>query len=193
MVDTLVRNQGRRTMRIHRDQCTGLVVDIQERLFPVMDGKEKLLRKCIMLLEGLKALEIPILVTEQYPKGLGHTISPILQVLDSNEAIEKISFSCCDETRFIKSLENLNKKAVIICGIEAHVCVFQTVIDMIEAGYLPVVVSDCISSRQSRDKDVALDRMRLEGAVITTAESILFELTGRAGTDLFKTISRLVK
>ena len=180
-------------MRINREDSAALVVDIQERLFQVMDGKDEFLRKCLILLEGLKVLEVPILVTEQYPKGLGSTIEPIQQVLEPDPAFEKIAFSCCDEPVFNASLGKLARNRVIICGIEAHVCVLQTVVDLVEGGYAPVVVADCITSRHPGDKSVALERMRMEGAMITTCESILFELARVAGTESFKTISRLVK
>ena len=180
-------------MRIIREACAGLVIDIQDRLFQVMDGKEEFLKKCLVLMEGLKTLDIPILVTEQYPRGLGSTVDSIQQLLEPMETIEKIAFSCCDEPGFSVSLEQLNRRNVIICGIEAHVCVLQTVVDLRERGYLPVVVADCITSRNPVDKSVAMERMRVEGAVITTCESILFELARVAGTDTFKAISRLVK
>ncbi len=180
-------------MRIRREDCTGVVVDIQERLFPVMEGKEEVLRRCRMLLEGLKVLDLPILHTEQYPKGLGPTIEPIRQLLEADQPIEKIAFSCCDEPDFLVSLGKTGRKTVIICGIETHVCVLQTVVDLVERGYKPVVVADCVASRNPGDKSVAIERMRMEGAVVTTCESILFELARVAGTDQFKAISRLVK
>ncbi len=121
-------------MRIIKDDCSALVVDIQERLFPVMHEKEHFLEKSLILLEGLKVLEIPILVTEQYPRGLGSTIEPIKLALDAELFIEKIAFSCCDEAIYSKSLEQLGRKKVIICGIEAHVCVLQTVLDLVGGG-----------------------------------------------------------
>jgi hypothetical protein len=180
-------------MRVHKESCSALVIDIQERLFQVMDSREEFLHKCIILIEGLKVLKVPLLLTEQYPRGLGSTIGPIRQAVGSASSIEKVAFSCCDEPLFSSSLDRLARKKVIICGIEAHVCVLQTVVDLLERDYEPVVVADCITSRHSGDKDVALDRMRSEGALITTCESILFELTGVSGTDQFKSISRLVK
>jgi nicotinamidase-related amidase len=141
----------------------------------------------------LSILGVPLLATEQYPAGLGPTIHSIREILKHSETIEKISFSCCGEPRFLSALDDLGRKNVIICGIEAHVCVLQTVTDLAAKAYLPVVVADCISSRNSRDRELAIERMRTEGAVITTAESILFELAGVAGTGEFKSISRLVK
>ena len=187
------KNQGRRDMRINRDRCSGLIIDLQERLFPHMDQKEEVLRKCLMLMEGLKVLNIPILFTEQYPRGLGPSLQIVSQALGSSRAIEKTAFSCCDEPEFMKALEKSTPGTLIIGGIEAHVCVMQTVIDLLEAGYSVVLVEDCVSSRNPDDKRVAIHRMRSEGAVIATCESILFELARTSGTEEFKAISRLVK
>jgi len=180
-------------MRISRDRCAGLVIDIQERLFPHMEGKDELLRKCMILIEGLKILEVPLYLTEQYPKGLGPTLEVISDAIGPVAAIEKATFSCCDEPGYLSALKNSGRKTLIVCGIEAHVCVLQTVVDLVASGYTPVVVEDCISSRNPGDKRVAIHRMRAEGAVITTCESILFELIRVSGTDEFKAISRLVK
>lgn len=180
-------------MRILRESCQGLVIDIQEKLFLHMDQKDELLKKCLILLEGLQALGVPVVVTEQYPKGLGPTVDQIQRVLGRTTPIEKISFSCCDEPAFQQSLDQALHNTIIICGIEAHVCVLQSVIDLVGSGFRPVVVSDCISSRNSEDKRISLERMKVEGAVITTCESLLFELTRVAGSDEFKVISRLVK
>ncbi len=146
-----------------------------------------------MLLEGFRILQIPLVITEQYPKGLGPTLEPLSLLLEKEPVIEKISFSCCGEPGVRDKLNSLKRPTIIICGIEAHVCVLQTVVDLVEQGYRAVVVEDCISSRKPEDKRVAVERMRSEGAVITTCESVLFELTGVAGTDEFKAISRLVK
>ncbi|MEA3462369.1 MAG: hydrolase [Bacteroidota bacterium] len=180
-------------MRINRENAAGLLIDIQERLFPHMDQKEALLKRCTLLIEGLQVLNIPLLTTEQYPKGLGGTVKELAALLDQDPVIEKIAFSCCGEPAVMKTEVMRTRKTVIVCGIEAHVCVLQTVIDLVEAGYEAVVVVDCISSRNPEDKRVAVERMRAEGAVITTSESILFELARVAGTDEFKAISKLVK
>jgi hypothetical protein len=180
-------------MRIKREDSAGLVIDIQGKLFPHMDDKEGLLRKCLMLIEGLKVLNVPLVITEQYPKGLGATVDDIAVLLAQDPLIEKIAFSCCDEPAVLQNAVMQDNKTIIICGIEAHVCILQTVVDLHAAGFTAVVVEDCISSRNPEDKRVAVERMRTEGAVITTCESILFELTRVAGTDEFKAISRLVK
>jgi nicotinamidase-related amidase len=187
------KNQGRLGMRINRENSAGLVIDIQGKLFPHMDQNEALLKKCITLIEGLKVLEVPLVITEQYPKGLGATVDDIATLVSEDPLVEKITFSCCDEPAVLQTVPIQNCKTIIICGIEAHVCVMQTVVDFLAAGYTAVVVEDCISSRNPEDKRVAIERMRTEGAVITTCESILFELARVAGTTEFKSISRLVK
>ena len=180
-------------MRINRESSAGLVIDIQGKLFPHMDQNERLLNKCTTLIEGLKVLNVPLVITEQYPRGLGTTVDEIASLVTEDPLVEKITFSCCDEPAVLKTIPLQDRKTLIICGIEAHVCVLQTVVDFISAGYTAVVVEDCISSRSPEDKRVAVERMRTEGALITTCESILFELARVAGTEVFKAISRLVK
>lgn len=180
-------------MRILKEESVGLVIDIQERLYPHMDQHELLLQNTAILLSGLKSLEVPLMVTEQYPKGLGPTMEEVKLNLPEFDPIEKISFSCCEETKFMEALISKEKKFVIICGIETHVCVLQTVIDLLEQNFIPVVIADCVSSRRSWDKHIALERMNREGAVISSYESILFELARVAGTETFKSISKLVK
>lgn len=170
-----------------------MVIDIQEKLFPLMDRHEALLKKCSQLIEGLKILGVPLLVTEQYPKGLGSTIGEISSMTFSFPVVEKMAFSCCDEPAVLGNPALKNRKTVIVFGIEAHVCVLQTTIDLMDAGYQAVVVADCISSRNREDKQLAVERMRSEGAVITSCESILLELARVSGTDEFKAISRLIK
>ncbi|MBP3663601.1 MAG: isochorismatase family protein, partial [Tyzzerella sp.] len=161
----------------------------QEKLVPVMYEKERLIQNSAILLAGLRQLGIPMLVTQQYTKGLGITIQEIREAMESDDYIDKISF-----TAFNSVKEQIrDKKFVIVCGIEAHICVLQTVIDLVEAGFVPVVVEDCISSRKPNDKKIALQRMQQEGAIITTYESLLFELLKVAGTEESKRIQRLIK
>jgi nicotinamidase-related amidase len=180
-------------MRILKENTIGLVIDIQERLFPHIYKHQELEKNSKTLIEGLKALKIPILVTQQYTKGLGPTIEPINISLGNYNHLEKMAFSCCDDNIFMNELKKCNLKNVIIIGIEAHVCVLQTTIDLIENGFNPIVIEDCISSRTLNNKNIAVERMREEGAIISTYESILFELCRYSGTDSFKTISKLVK
>jgi nicotinamidase-related amidase len=180
-------------MRISVDNTAGIIIDIQERLFPHIFKNDELERNVEILIQGLNILKVPLMVTEQYSKGLGSTIPSVKNNFTAFKPIEKISFSCCDESRFLRELNLLNKKYIVLAGIEAHVCVLQTVIDLVESGYHPVLVEDCVSSRKEKDKMVAIDRMRREGAIITTYESVLLELCRVAGTETFKKISSLIK
>jgi nicotinamidase-related amidase len=184
-------------MRLDTASSIVVLVDVQERLFPHMPEAEELGRRLSILLQGAAILGLPVLVTQQYTKGLGSTIEPLLRVLGARGGapapLEKIAFGCCDEPAFVSRIEEAGRKRVILAGIEAHVCVLQTVTGLLELGYDPVVVVDCVSSRRAGDRDVALRRMEKEGATLTTSESALFELTRLAGTDTFRAISRLVK
>ncbi len=180
-------------MRIVKDQTTAVFIDIQERLFPFIHDKDLIEQNLITLSAGLNTLGIPFLVTEQYTKGLGFTILPLKVELGNHEPIEKIAFSCCDEPSFMVALDLVGKKNVILCGIETHVCVLQTSIDLLQLGYQPIVIEDCVSSRKLSDKHTAIERMRQEGAIISSLESILFELARFSGNETFKAISKLVK
>ena len=180
-------------MRNIKDHTTALVIDIQEVLYPHIKEHEILLANCQKLIRGLNVLDIPLLVTEQYSKGLGSTLKSIKEILPSYDPIEKLAFSCCGSAEFCSSLAELKRKNVVVIGIESHVCVLQTVLDLIEKDYQPIVIEDCVSSRKLNDKDIAIMRMRQEGAIISTYESILFELCRVAGTDKFKAISKIVK
>ena len=180
-------------MRIKQEESAVMIIDMQDRLFPHMAGKDALLNNIQRLIRGMQILDIPIILTEQYSKGLGKTILPVKDLINDVEPVEKISFSCCDEGRVMNALHQLNRKFIIIAGIETHVCVLQTVLDLIGLGYTPVVVADCISSRKETDKNIAIERIKSEGALITSTESILLELCRRAGNEKFKAISALIK
>jgi len=180
-------------MRIHKEKAILVLIDIQERLFPLISDHEKLSKSIPILAEGMQALGIPVIVTEQYVKGLGQTIPEVAEKVRGIERIEKSSFSCCDEPKFMMELASSGKEYVIVAGIESHVCVMQTVTDLQHSGYHPVVVEDCISSRKPNDKAMAIERMRSEGVIVTTCEAILFELLRHSGGETFKAISKLIK
>jgi nicotinamidase-related amidase len=180
-------------MRIPRDNTTALIIDIQERLFPHIHENERLSSNTSVLIRGLKELKIPVLVTQQYSRGLGPTIPGIEELFDPFSYIEKTAFSCCDEPEVIMKLEGTAKNFILLAGIETHVCVLQTAIDLLERGYKPVVIEDCVSSRKQTDKKTAIRRMEKEGAIVTSYESVLFELCRYSGTAEFKAISALVK
>jgi len=180
-------------MRIDAIDCVGLLIDIQEKLIPHMLEKEYLLKRTSILIQGLQILDIPVIVTEQYTRGLGNTIEPIKNLFPGFHAIEKISFSCCDEPLIDDQLKWSGREIILLAGIETHVCVLQTVEDLLAQNKIPVVIEDCVSSININDKEIALSRMQKDGAIITSSESILFELCRHAGNERFKSISRLVK
>jgi nicotinamidase-related amidase len=180
-------------VKITSEHSIGLVIDFQEKLVSHMYEGQQIIMNTGILLQGLQILEIPLIATQQYTKGLGSTVINLSQYLSGIPVIEKLSFSCCGEPDFMNELRSHRKKFVIITGIETHVCVLQTATDLIESGYKPVIIEDCVSSRKQGDKETALSRIRDEGAIISSCESILFELCQIAGTDKFKAISKLVK
>jgi nicotinamidase-related amidase len=180
-------------MRIRRERTAALVIDIQEKLFPAMTGKEGLLLNCTKLLKGLQILGIPMVVTQQYTKGLGETIPEIASLIPGFNFIEKRDFSCCGEPEVVNRLQELECETVILFGIEAHVCVLQTALDLKEAGFSPVIVADAVSSRFPVNLELARERFRQEGMLMTSVESILFELTRTSAAPEFREISRLVK
>jgi len=178
---------------LNTDTTALLLIDFQEKLFPVMHEKEKLLRNAVKLIKGAKALEIPIILTEQYPKGLGPTIPEIKELLPDIKPVEKVCFSCWDEESFSKTLEALKRQQVLIAGIEAHICVYQTAMALTRAGYQVQVAGDCVASREPENKLAALFKMGAAGISPTTAEMALFELLKVAKGDKFKQISSIVK
>ena len=181
-------------MRINANDTAVLVVDYQAKLLPAMSELESLMDSSKKLLTGLKELEIPMIVTEQYSKGLGPTVDEIIECMgDSYKPYEKSTFSGICTPEIKAAVDALGKKNIIVCGVEAHVCVLQSVIDLIECGYNVLLVEDCIASRKVSDKETSVKRAMGEGAYITSAEAVLFELTYGAGTPHFKTISKIVK
>lgn len=170
-----------------------VVIDMQERLFPVMHDKEKLLKNVLKLIQGAKVLEIPVILTEQYPKGLGPTLEGIKQLLPDVKPVEKLCFSCCEEEAFTLALESFDRKQVLIAGIEAHICVYQTAMALARAGYEVQVVGDGVASRDPENKLVSLFKMGAAGISPTTVETALFEMLKVARGDKFKQISAIVK
>lgn len=179
-------------MRIFLEETQALIIDVQEKLFPHINNKASLLENILKLVKGLQILEVSFTHNEQYPKGLGKTL-PQIQDLLQQEPYEKTTFSCAKEEKTLQKLKNNNKKFIVLCGTEAHVCVLQTALDLKEAGFIPILVVDCIGSRKEEDKQVAIQRMVQEGIIPTTLESLLFELCASAEHKNFKQISQLVK
>ena len=180
-------------MRILKDDALLVVVDVQEKLFPHMTNNQALSDKLVQLIKGIYLLEIPVLVTEQYVKGLGPTIPALLEVLGDTQRLEKLSFSCHDDPAFKQAVKDSGKKVILVCGIESHVCIQQTLLDLQEDGYIPVLIVDAVTSRKPSDMKISLKRIQQEGIRMASVESILFELTRYAGTDTFRSLSKLVK
>lgn len=176
-------------MRIEREHTAALIVDFQERLVPAIADHEALMERVRILLQGLKVLDIPMTVTQQYTKGLGMSVSEVWEASGETEYLDKISFSALG----VAEPKIHDKKYILVCGMEAHCCVLQTVIDLAGAGYVPVLVTDCIGSRRESDREMAIRRAEQEGAVLTSSEAILFELLKEAGTPLSKEILNIVK
>jgi nicotinamidase-related amidase len=173
--------------------CALIVIDIQEKLFRVIHRKEELSDNTVKLVKGLRLLDVPVILTEQNPKGLGPTIPEIADLLPGIEPVVKFDFSCCREEVFRQKLEGLNRKQLLIAGIETHICVYQTALELAESGYDVRIVADCVSSRTPVNRDTALTRMGLEGILPCTTEMILFELLGTARHEKFKEISAVIK
>ena len=170
-----------------------IAVDFQVRLMPAMHNCEEVEKKAEMFVKGCRLLGVPILVTQQYTKGLGDTLPSIKEALGEFEHIEKTAFSCLRDEGFAKKLKESGKKNIIVAGIESHVCVQQTVLDLLDSEYNVYVIADCISSRSEVDHKYAEERMRQVGAVLTTAEAVLFEFLLGAEHPKRKGVSELVK
>ncbi len=168
-----------------------LIVDVQERLLPAVRAGGRVIWNCRRLLDGAQLLGVPAAATEQYPKGLGPT-APELRARVAPPA-EKLTFSCGSCVALFESFRAQNRHKILVAGIEAHVCVQQTVLDLLADGWAVFIAADAVSSRFEHDERFALRRMEAAGAIITTTEAALFEWCRAAGTDLFKQISRLAR
>ena len=168
-----------------------LVVDVQEKLIPSIIDHERLVWNVRRLVDGAKILGIPVVATEQYPKGLGATVRQVAERL--GDVPSKLSFSCCGCAGIFEDLEGRGIRKILVSGIEAHVCVQQTVLDLLGAGWRVYVAVDAVGSRSEVDYRIAISRMDSAGAILTTTEAALFEWCEVAGTPQFKEISRLVR
>lgn len=170
-----------------------VIVDVQEKLWRVTYEKGKLLDNLCRLIQGIQVLNIPILMTEQYPQGLGPTVPEIKALLPAIKPVAKVSFSCCGDTNFLKELKALDRNQILITGIESHVCVYQTAVDLLNSGYEVQAVTEGISSRTPENRQLGLHRIEEAGGKLAGVEMVLFELLKTAGSEQFKAISRIVK
>jgi len=183
-------------VRLAREHAVFVLIDVQERLMPVIDRASDVLRNAERLVRGAHVLGVPVLLTEQYVKGLGATVDPIRAAFDETSGyrpIEKACFSAHGCEPFAAQLAALERPQVIVAGVEAHVCVHQTVLDLRAAGLDVTIVADAVSARSAENKEIALRRMVADGVRLSSTEMVLFELLGVSGTDEFRAISRLIK
>jgi nicotinamidase-related amidase len=180
--------------KLHRDRAVVLLVDVQDRLTPAMPPETlaRLVKYARALIHAGKTLGLPVLATEQYPRGLGHTLPELAELLPS-PPLEKVHFSCGADAAFVRALETTGRKQVIVTGMETHVCVFQTTRDLVAMGYEVHVCAEEVSSRTEEHRVRGLDLCRQAGAVVTTAETAIFDLLHQAATPEFKAISPWVK
>ncbi len=172
-----------------------LVIDVQEKLCAAMDANvlAQLTRNTGILLESARELSVPVIITEQYVKGLGQTLPELRGKVPDAPCLEKLTFSCCGNDAFVEQLKESGRTQIIVTGMETHVCVLQTVIELLDAGFIVHVVKDAVMSRSSENWQTAMETMTQAGAVPTCTESVVFQLLKIAGTESFKKLSRLVK
>jgi nicotinamidase-related amidase len=180
-------------MRIDARRSALLIVDMQERLMPAMDAGGGAIANAARLMEAAGRLGVPMLLSEQYPKGLGPTVAPLAALAPTATVAAKLSFSCLDDEGWRGRFERLDRRQAVIAGVEAHVCVLQTALGLREAGHEVAVVADAVASRRPESRALALDRLRGNGVEIVTTEMVLFEWLGRAGTPEFKALSGLIR
>ena len=173
--------------------CCLVLIDIQEKLSAVMHNRERLINNCATLIQIANTLKIPLLWCEQAPHALGSTVSELKGLLENKQPIEKTSFSGCGEDDFLRRMKEISPTTAILCGIESHVCVFQTTADLLERGINVHVIADAVSSRTPENIEIGLARMAAAGAVISSTEMVLFELLKDARHEKFKELAKLIK
>jgi nicotinamidase-related amidase len=184
--------------KINREDALLLVIDFQEKLVPVIKDNENLIETVAKLIRGCNVIGLPIIYTQQYTKGIGDTVPKVKDAILEAEAYkitfaEKTTFSCYGEEKFRGALKNTQRNSIIVCGIEAHICVQQTVLDLLGAGFEVYLIDDAVGSRNNTDKKFAQRRMSEAGAIGTTYEAILFELLKDSKAEGFKKISQIIK
>jgi len=177
---------------ISKEGTVLVIIDVQEKLFPFVAEKEKVAENIQRLIKFAQIVKIPIILTEQYPKGLGRTIKEIEELIPKIEPIEKVEFSCFESDGFKNALLKLGAKTIILTGIETHICVSQTAIEGLSSHRM-CVVSDAVSSRNIEDKHIGLERVKQSGVTILSTEMLIYEILKKAGTNEFKEALRLVK
>ncbi len=178
---------------LDRNRSALLLIDFQEKLFPHVHEHQRVMARIDLLLSAANLMHIPLLLTEQYPKGLGSTIEEIRKALPQAQPLEKMDFSCVPASGFRERLSSFNRDQIVVAGIETHICVAQTALDLARQGDNVFVVADATSSRRPLDAQIALQRMDRNGLTVTTAEAVVFEWLRRAGTEEFKAMQPKLK
>lgn len=177
-------------MLLNKNDSVLLLVDVQEKLIPFISNKEGLIKRCEWLLKLATKLKVPVLTSEQYPKGLGATLESLKQYISPKNCIEKVHFSCMQEPNYVHRLSELKKNQLILIGIEAHVCVLQTALELQHAGFDVFVVVDAVGSRSELDFKYGLKRMKQDGVHLITAEMVFFEWLRCSAVPDFKALSK---
>jgi nicotinamidase-related amidase len=180
-------------MLIERDKSCLLVVDVQEKLAPAVAEPATVIANAAILMQAAARLTVPVLLSEQYPQGLGATVPELRALVPDTARISKLSFSCAADPGLQRRIKETDRSLLVICGMEAHVCVLQSALGFQQAGYRSVVVADAVSSRAAANREAALQRLRENGVEVATTEMVLFEWLGQAGTPEFKELSRLIR
>lgn len=180
---------------LEAEQCALIVVDIQEKLLPPIFNKEELVKNSQLLVRVANILEMPVIVTTQYAKGLGTIVPEVASLVSDVRPIDKLEFGCFGSNEFRSALKSLpgNRNTVLLCGMEAHICVMQTALGALNEGYLVHVATDAIGSRVRWNWDIGIDRMRAAGAVISTTEMMIYELMRSSGSPQFKQLLPYLK
>lgn len=178
---------------LERENSVLLIIDVQEKFRQHIDNFSELTKTIPILIEASKMLDIPTVVTEQYPEGLGTTISEISNCLGAHECIRKREFSCCQQESFVKHLARLKRKQIMVAGIESHVCVNQSVHDLLAIGYMPHLIVEAIGSRTAANKQIGIEKMTASGAILSSLEMALFELLKDSADATFREVQRLIK
>ena len=182
-------------LRLDADRAMVLVIDVQEKLVPLVEDHNQVVAAIGQLLRGVGIFKLPVLATEQYPEGIGSTVEPVAGLLGALDApvLSKSTFSCCGDGPFSEALRRVDRPQVIVCGIEGHVCVLQTTLDLLAMDYEVFVCADAVGSRRGLDLDLGLSRMQQVGAAVTTVEAVLFELCERCDGPAFKQLLDIIK
>lgn len=178
---------------ISRERAVLVLIDMQHRLADAMPRRDEVVGTSVLLARAAAALDVPVIVTRQYPAGLGDTVPEIAEALGPHQPVDKTAFDCLREPSFRVRLEATGRRQVVLAGMEAHICLTQTALGLRAGGWDVHVVADAVCSRRDADRDSALHRLRAAGVTVTTAESVIYEALGQAGTPEFKAVLELVK